>query len=246
MILVKWHTEKNKCLSSQLPNPAVHTTICKTHTHTHTHTLKNASLWRLLLFFPLFLYLRFSHRLCKQNSLWSTPVFRIPLWRPFVLVLGLHKVPNTHMYTHTHSQKCIPVETSIVFFFCCLTQDTPIDFVHKIPCGDPQSLEFPCGDLLFFVFSFVLGPRSPQGTEYQCTHTLPDIMALMGYLIVFSIVPFLKNSLVGYYCSYCNSLVGSIVLLLQVPHNLWRVRSHTHARTLPRGDFYFSFLCSCT
>ena len=56
------------------------------------------------------------------------------------------------------------------------------------------------------------------------THT--GHMALMGYLIVFSIVPFLKNSLVGYYCSYCKSLVGSIVLLLQVPHNLCRVRSH--------------------
>ena len=49
-----------------------------------THILKNASLWRLLLFFPLFLYLRTSHRLCTQNCLWSTPVFRIPLWRPFV------------------------------------------------------------------------------------------------------------------------------------------------------------------
>ena len=53
------------------------------------------------------------------------------------------------------------------------------------------------------------------------TRTYTGHMALMGYLIVFSIVPFLKNFLVGYYCSYCNSLVGSIVLLLQVPHNLW-------------------------
>ena len=51
-----------------------------------------------------------------------------------------------------------------------------------------------------------------MGHTHVYTHT--GHMALVGYLIVFSIVLFLKNSLVGYYCSYCNSLVGSIVLLL--------------------------------
>ena len=81
-------------------------TLC---THTHAHILKNASLWRLLLFFLLLPNLRYSYtcRLCAQNSLWRPAVFRIPMWRPFVFC----------------------------FFFC---------------------------------------PRSPQGTEYACTH-IPDI-----------------------------------------------------------------------
>ena len=78
------------------------------------------------------------------------------------------------------------------------------------------------------------------------TYTRHTCMALMGYLIVFSIVPFLKNSLVGYYCSYCNSLVGSIVLLLQVPHNLWRVRSQCPTQILnsifvPKVCFFVFF-----
>ena len=81
------------------------TTYVHTHTHIHTPLLTNASLWRLLLFFLLLPNLRYSCRLCAQNSLWRLPVFRIPLWRPFVFC----------------------------FFFC---------------------------------------PRSPQGTEYQCTHTV--------------------------------------------------------------------------
>ena len=49
------------------------------------------------------------------------------------------------------------METSIVFSFVAKLKTSPIDFVHKIPCGAPQSLEFPCGELLFFVFYFVLG-----------------------------------------------------------------------------------------
>ncbi len=49
--------------------------------------------------FLLFLYLRTSHRLCTQNSLWSNPVFRIslygdPLFSLFCFVLGLYKVVN--------------------------------------------------------------------------------------------------------------------------------------------------------
>ena len=74
----------------------------KNFTLLSTHILKNASLWRLLLFFILLPNLRYSYRLCAQNSLWRPAVFRIPLWRPFVFSFflcprspqGTHKVPN--------------------------------------------------------------------------------------------------------------------------------------------------------
>ena len=42
------------------------------------------------------------------------------------------------------------------------------------------------------------------------THTHTWHMALVGYLIVFSIVPFLKNPLVGYYCSKYPTLYARV------------------------------------
>ena len=46
----------------------------------------------------------------------------------------------------------------------------PIDFVHKIACGAPQSLEFPYGDLLFFLFCFVLGLHKVPNISPHITH----------------------------------------------------------------------------
>ena len=38
---------------------------------------------------------------------------------------------TTHSHTHTQSCMTIPSEDFYCFFFCCLTQDNPIDFVHE-------------------------------------------------------------------------------------------------------------------
>ena len=38
---------------------------------------------------------------------------------------------STHTHTHTQSFMTIPSEDFYCFFFCCLTQDNPIDFVHE-------------------------------------------------------------------------------------------------------------------
>ena len=68
------------------------------------HILKNASLWRLLLFFLLLPNLRFSHRLCDKIACGAPQSLEFPYGD---LVLGLHKVPkviNTH--THAHTQTC--------------------------------------------------------------------------------------------------------------------------------------------
>ena len=66
-----------------------------------------------------------------------------------------HSVTPYTQAVHTHSQKRIRVE--IVFSFVAKLKTCPIDCVHKIACGAPQSLEFPYGDLLFQVFEQTLG-----------------------------------------------------------------------------------------
>ena len=69
------------------------------------------------------------------------------------------------------------METSIVFSFVAKLKTSPIDFVHKIPCGAPQSLEFPCGDFFCsFVFSFVLG-----------LHKVPKVSTLCGRVYVHTV-----------------------------------------------------------
>ena len=127
----------------------------------HTHTVVyDQTLRGPLLFFPLSLYLRHSHRLCTRMT------------------------SEDRWEQRTDSRgPIVPIEK-------CPRRVWPYKLTH--------------------------------------THTYVGHMALTGYLIVFSIVPFLKNSLLGYYCSYWNALVGSIVLLLQVLHNLWRTRTPTH------------------
>ena len=95
------------------------------HTHTPTHILKNASLWRLLLFFLLLPNLRYSYRLCAQNSLWRPPVFRIPLWRRFVFcfffclfsfVLCPLSSVSTRYRISVHPQSCFTY--TVWTFFC--------------------------------------------------------------------------------------------------------------------------------
>ena len=53
--------------------------------------------------------------------------------------------------------------------FFPLSIDFSIDFVHKIPSRAPQSLKF----LKWrpFIFLFLFCPWSPEGIEYESTHT---------------------------------------------------------------------------
>ena len=140
--------------------------------------------------------------------------------------------------SHTHTQTCKHQQTESSHcssFVYTLTFSQHLSYVLYTFCKRGPFSNW--GPYCSFCYkSPVWMPK--QTRTHTHTHTHTRHMALMGYLIVFSIVPFLKNSLVGYYCSYWNALVGSIVLLLQVPHNLWlTVHWSRHQSQIPIVKF---------
>ena len=94
------------------------------------------------------------------------------------------------------------------------------------------AIEFPCGVLLFYCCKY----PTTYGVRVHILH-----MALVGYLIVFSFVTKCGQTIefplwgtivpLNFPCGvplfHWISLWGTIVLLLQVPHNLWRTRPHS-------------------
>ncbi len=67
----------------------------------------------------------------------------------------------------------IPVETSFVLSFVPVVKNLPCTLYYKIPCGDPQSFEFPYGDLLRSHFCFVLSLHKVVEMKPQ-EHWLPQ------------------------------------------------------------------------
>ncbi len=91
---------------------------------TSTHIFFS-SLWRHLL-------LRTSHRLCTHNSLWSNPVFRISLWRPFVFpFLFCSRSPFKVVNMKAQVQHTYTLEDTYCTFCCSCIEAIPIGFVHK-------------------------------------------------------------------------------------------------------------------
>ena len=66
----------------------------------------------------------------------------------------LLQVPGLNMYTYTWVLKYATMWRHILFF---QLPHFPKDFVHKISCGAPMSLECPYGVLVFSLFCFVHG-----------------------------------------------------------------------------------------
>ena len=126
-----------------------------------------------------------------------------------VLLLQVpHNLRCTRSHTHTH---CTHGTCGVLHCLLFCDQTRPNLRISLV--GYHYAIEFPCGVLLFYCCKY----PTTYGVRVHTVH-----MALVGYFIVFSFVTKPGQTLEFL-------LWGTIVLLLQVPHNLWRTRPHcTH------------------
>ena len=149
--------------------------------------------------------------LIRENTVWTcvsphSVSSSYTVWTSFVLrstLRMLHKITQTCKHRQTGSSHC----SSFVY---TLTFSQHLSYVlYTFGKRGPFSNWGP-----YCSFCYKSPVWMPKQTR---THTVH--MALVGYLIVFSIV------------TKCGQTIefllwGTIVPLLQVPHNLWRARSH--------------------